>query len=50
MERAISLWGPAFLIAGLCLALFMYSGVASADHDRCVNTVNKNAAKVANSP
>jgi hypothetical protein len=36
------------IAAGLCLALFVLAhGVASADDAKCVNTVNKNAAKVA---
>ena len=47
MERSVSLRGLAFLIAGMCLALFMFSGVATADDDKCVNTANKNMAKVA---
>jgi hypothetical protein len=36
-----------FLALGVVVSLFMFSGVASAGDDRCVNTVNKWAAKVA---
>ncbi len=44
---------PAFLIVGLCTALLMFSGVASAQQipkkpdQKCINNINKGAAKVA---
>jgi hypothetical protein len=36
-----------FLALGLVVPLLMFSGTAGADEAKCVNTVNKNAAKVA---
>ncbi len=43
--------GFTFLVAGMCAALLMFAGVASAQLDKqetkCANSINKGAAKVA---
>jgi len=51
MQVRLQPQGFGFIIAGLCTALLMFSGVASAQLDKqetkCANSINKGAAKVA---
>ena len=53
MEKSVSLRGPAFLIAGMCLALLMFTsgpanaGVMEKAAQKCVNSINKGAQGVA---
>ncbi len=53
MRAQIHYPAPTFLITGMCTALLMFSGVASAqeplttNQQKCINQVNKNFAKVA---
>jgi len=50
MRGFTHLRASAFLIAGMCMALFMFAGQASAqlskDDQKCVNEINKSASKV----
>ncbi len=51
MRAQIHYPAPSFLITGMCTALLMFSGVANAqlskDEQKCTNTSNKHAQKIA---